>query len=95
MDRFQVISFLASKAYLSRDIVVCSVSGWTMVFKTVSGGARTRIGEWWRQKHPASEFTTAALNTNNHFRGVYKNRIVNNVNWGKFATEVQKLLFIH
>ena len=55
-----------------------------MVFKTVSGGARTNIAKWWNQPLPSSESVLTALNTNNIFKGIYKNRIVNNVNWRIF-----------
>ena len=55
-----------------------------MVFKTVSGGARTNIAKWWKQSLPSAESIVAALNTNNAFKGVYKNRIVNYKGWRKF-----------
>ena len=54
-----------------------------MVFKVVAGSSG-RIAAWWTQPNPSSEFNTAALNTNNTFKGFYKNRIVTADKWKTF-----------
>lgn len=54
-------------------------TGWTMVFKVVSGVV-SDIYRLWSSANSFNECKTEALNVNASLKGHYKNRLVNNWN---------------
>lgn len=58
-----------------------SVTGWTMVFKIVSG-VHTRVWELYSSNATSAEFVTAALDVTKQHQAHYKNRVV--LNWSSF-----------
>ena len=54
-----------------------SPTGWTMVFKVVSG-VSADIYQLWLAAHSLNENKTEALNTNSSLKQHYKNRLVQN-----------------